>query len=83
MEPAASFYLENDLHYIVPRQRSDFQLDRDYIYNPEQYSNELFKAPIDSFLVRHRKVTHYYIARLKSTDSMRIEQQTIGGNPGF
>ncbi|MEL7221604.1 MAG: hypothetical protein AAGJ93_09815 [Bacteroidota bacterium] len=83
MEPAASFYLENDLHYIVPRQRNNFTLDRDYIYNPEQYSNELFMTPIDSFLVRHRKVTHYYVARLKRTDSLFIEAQTIGENPGF
>lgn len=83
MEPAASFYLENSLNYIVPRQRSDFQLDRDYIYNPEQYSSELFRAPLDSFLVRHRKVTHYYVARLKSTNPRLIEAQTIGENPGF
>jgi hypothetical protein len=83
MEPAASFYLENDLHYIVPRQRTDFSLDRPYIFNPEQYATDLFSSPIDSFLVRHRKVSHYYVARLKSTDAALIEAKTIGENPGF
>jgi hypothetical protein len=84
MEPAGSFYMERAVRHIIPRQMSGFDRQTLYLYSPQQYDPCLFSPPVDSLSVRHAKLTdYYYLARLHITDSLTIEELTIGENPGF
>ncbi len=84
MEPAGSFYMERAFGRIIPRQMSGFDRQTLYLYSPQQYDPCLFGSPVDSLTVRHAKLTdYYYLARLHITDSLTIEELTIGENPGF
>lgn len=84
VEPAGSFYMERTAGRIIPRQMSNFDRQTHYLYSPQQYDPCLFAPPVDSVSVRHAKVTkYYYLARLQITDSLTIEELTVGENPGF
>lgn len=83
MEPAVSFYMESTLEHIIPRHQTALSLDQYYIFSPEQYKTTLFTEKIDSFRVRHRKVDHYYVAKLRTTELKTIDSHTLREPPGF
>lgn len=83
MEPAASFYMENTLGYIIPRHEKEMQKGLFYIYNPDQYKTKIFDSAVDSFKVRHTTSPYYYVAKLIVSDTAAIKAATIRGPYGF